>query len=232
MSKLFCDEDIKSFVGLFGWLSCARTHVHMRHENVSGSFETQSCCRNVRTCHELACVCKVVTRSLTRFLLVYDTCRHMRTKRHAVIWNCVRTQETKRDLRSKALFRTRRTTSAASVSRMSKHIAGLGVHATWKSVLLSPNRGCENTFCCSTLGLLVVLHVLLPLLPSFTQHFGSEERVWKMKCESFFFSISYELSKEKQVKLLKIDFRKNVKRTHFSGVRPACTSVVSLFAAE
>ena len=85
----------------------ARSYFYMRHENVSGSFETPSCCRNVRTRHELACVRKVVTRSLPRFLLVHVTCRHMRTKRHAVIWTCARTQETKRDLRSKALFWTR-----------------------------------------------------------------------------------------------------------------------------
>ncbi len=63
----------------------------------------------------------------------------------------------------------------------------LGVHGTWKSVLLSPNRGCENTFCCLTPVLLAVLHVLLPLLPSFTQHFvSSEGRVQKMKCRVFF----------------------------------------------
>jgi hypothetical protein len=53
-----------------------------------------------------------------------------------------------------------------------KDIEVLDVYGTWKSVLLSPNRGCENTFCCLTPGLLTVLHVLLPLLPSFTQHFG------------------------------------------------------------
>jgi hypothetical protein len=34
-----------------------------------------------------------------------------------------------------------------------------------------------------------------------------------------FFLLLYKLSKEKQVKLLKIDCQKNVKRTHFSGVQ-------------
>ncbi len=111
-----------------------------------------------------------------RFLLVHVTCRHMRTKSHPVIWTCARTQETKRDLRSKSFFWTRRTVSAATVSRMPKHKSGLDVHATWKSVLLSPNRGCENTFCCLTPGPLTVLHVLLPLLPSITQHFGEADR--------------------------------------------------------
>jgi hypothetical protein len=52
-----------------------------------------------------------------------------------------------------------------------KDIAGLGVLATGNSVLLSPNRGCQNTFCRLTPGLLAVIHVLLPLLPSFSQHF-------------------------------------------------------------
>ena len=86
----------------------ARSYVCMRHENVSGSFETPSCFRNVHTLHEFAWVRKVVTRSaLPRFLLVYATCRHMRTNRHAVTWICVRTQETKRDLRRKVLFWTR-----------------------------------------------------------------------------------------------------------------------------
>ncbi len=80
----------------------ARSYIWLRHENVSGSFQTQSCFRNVLTRHELPCVMKVVTHSLTRFLLVYDTYRHMRTKRHVVIWAFVRTQETKRDLRRKS----------------------------------------------------------------------------------------------------------------------------------
>jgi hypothetical protein len=82
------------------------------------------------------------------------------------------------------------------VSRMSKDIEGLGVDGTWKSVLLSPNRGCENTFCCLTPGLVDVLHVLLPLLPSFTQHLSSEGLVQKMKCSSCFFPFSYNWAKK------------------------------------
>ena len=85
------------------WISCVRTHVHMC-ENISGSFETPCCFRNVQTCHELPCVRKVVTRSLSRFLLVYVTWRHIRTKRHEFIWTSVRTQETKRDLGRKEFF--------------------------------------------------------------------------------------------------------------------------------
>jgi hypothetical protein len=44
--------------------------------------------------------------------------------------------------------------------------------------------------------------------PSLTQHFGSEGCVQKMKCRVFFSPFSYKLSKEKQVKLLKIDFQR------------------------
>jgi hypothetical protein len=82
-----------------------------------------------------------------------------------------------------------------------KDIPGLGVHATWKSVLLSPNRGCENTFCCLTPGLLAsFLSFFPPFLPRNI-------------------SLWYKLSKEKQVKLLKMDFQKSGNRTHSSGVR-------------
>jgi len=157
----------RSISGL-GIVPHARSYVCMRHENVSGSFETQSCFRNVRTRHEPVCVRKVVSRTLPRFLSMHVTYRHVRTKGHVVIWTCVCTQETKRDLRIKALFWTRRMTSETSVSRMRKDITDLGVHATWKSVLLSPNRSCKNIFCSLTPGLLAVLHVLLPLLPFFT----------------------------------------------------------------
>ena len=63
------------------WLAFVCVHGHsyvcMRHENVSGSFETPSCFRNVHTLHELTCVRKVVTHSLPRFLLVHVTYRHM-----------------------------------------------------------------------------------------------------------------------------------------------------------
>ena len=59
----------------------------------------------------------------------------------------------------KCFFWTRRMTRVTSVSRTPTHIMGLGVRVTWKSVLLSPNRVCGNTFCCLTPGLLDVLHV-------------------------------------------------------------------------
>jgi hypothetical protein len=107
-----------------------RSYVFTTYENVSGSFETPSCFRNVRTPHELVYVRKVVSRSLPRFLLVYATCRHVITKRHEVIRTSVSTQETKRDLRIKPLFWTRRTTSAGSVSQMVKDMADLDVHPT------------------------------------------------------------------------------------------------------
>jgi hypothetical protein len=159
-SKLLCCETKKS--SLSGYLACSRD-AHTRsyffniHENISGSFEKQSCFRNVHVSWTYV-LRKVVTRWLPRFLLVDDTCRHMRRKRHGVIWTCVCTQETKRDLRRKALFWTRHTTSAASVSRMPKDIPGLGVYATWKSVLLSPNRGCENLFIYSTRSRFMWIH--------------------------------------------------------------------------
>jgi hypothetical protein len=63
--------------------------------------------------------------------------------------------------------------------------------------------------------------------PSFL-HTTFVVRGTRSKNEMFelFFPLLVQLSKEKQVKLLKIDFQKNVKRTHFSGVvRPACSSV-------
>ena len=186
----FCPAN--SIFNFFSWKKRKRkkkhSYIFMTYENVSGSFETLSCCRNVRTLHELTCVRKVVTRSLPRFLLVHATCRHMRTKRHAVIWTCVRTQETKRDQRSpeQSAFLDSSHDQCGERFTDAKDIAGLGVHATWKSVLLSPHRGCENTFCCLTPGLLTVLHVLLPLLPSFTQHFGSEDAFKKWNFRVFF----------------------------------------------
>jgi hypothetical protein len=64
--------------------------------------------------------------------------------------------------------------------------------------------------------------------PSFSQHFPGSRDTFKNEMPEFFFSFSYKLSKKKQVKLLKIDFQKNVRRTYFSGVRPACTAVVLL----
>ena len=103
----------------------ARSYIFMTYENVSGSFETPSCFRNVHTLHELACVRKVVTRSLPRFLLVYDTCRHIRTKGHTVIWTCVRTQETKRDLRRKTFLDSSHDQWDESFTDVQEHI-GLG----------------------------------------------------------------------------------------------------------
>jgi hypothetical protein len=91
-----------------------------------------------------------------------------------------------------------------------KDIMGLGVHATWKSVLLSPNRGCENTFCCLTPGLLPVHHVLLPLLSSFKEHFGSEGSVKCRKNEmfEFFFPLLVQIEQRKASKAPKNRFSK------------------------
>ncbi len=47
-------------------------------------------------------------------------------------------------------FWTRRMTKVRRVLRTSKDIMGLVVCVTWKSVLLSSNRVCKNTFCCLT----------------------------------------------------------------------------------
>ena len=93
------------------------------------------------TCHELVCARKVVTRSLTRFLLVYVIHRNMWKKRHKVIWTCVCKQETKRDLRRKTLFWTRHMTRTTSVSRMTKYISGLVV----RCVVISKSRLWQHT---------------------------------------------------------------------------------------
>jgi hypothetical protein len=75
----------------------------MRHENVSGSFETTSFFRNVHTRHELVYGRKVVTDSLVDQVL---------------------------SLRNRTFFWNRLTTSPASVSRIPKDMTGLFVHAT------------------------------------------------------------------------------------------------------
>ncbi len=160
--------------------SCVYTDVHISswhmkfsYVNVSGSFETPSYFRNLHTFHELVSVRKVVTRSFYRFLLVHTTCRHANTKVYSHMYFRVHTRN---EVRSPEKHTFLDSSVDQCVVRFTdtKDLAGLGLHATWKSVLLSPNRGCENTFCCLTPGLLTVLHVLLPLLPSFTQHFGSK----------------------------------------------------------
>ncbi len=89
-----------------------------------------------------------------------------------------------------------------------KDIAGLVVDPTWKSVLLSRNRGCENTFCCLTPGLLTVLHVLLPFLPSFTQHFVSEGTRSKNEMLEFFFPFLVQNEQRKTSKAPKSIFSK------------------------
>ncbi len=144
----------------------ARSYVFITYKNVSGSFETPYCFRNVRTLHELVCVRKVVSRSLHRFLLVKAY-----TRKHA---------------------------------HESMHI-GESMHmkactpkpAMSLGTLLSPNQGCENTFCFLTPSLLAVLHVLLPLLPSFKTTFRVVR--WtrsKNEMFEFFFPFSYKLSKK------------------------------------
>ena len=84
--------------------------------------------------------------------------------------------------RIEPLFWTRRKTSVVNVSRMSKDMVSLDVYVTWRSVVWSPNRGCENTFCCLTPDLLTVgMHFCsLSFVPSsppspssfLTKHFG------------------------------------------------------------
>jgi hypothetical protein len=53
-----CDDATKrEFVGLFGWLSCVRTQVHMSSCDMKtspGSFETPSCFRDVYPFHQLS----------------------------------------------------------------------------------------------------------------------------------------------------------------------------------
>ena len=196
----------------------------MTYENVSGSFETPSCFRNVCKVHELSWVRKVVTRSLTRFLLGNVTWRHTGTKMHTVIWTCVSTQETKRDLRRNTSFRTRLTTSARASHGWQGH-SGLG--RTWNMkvcVVVYKSRLWE--------------HILLfnswpshcPSCPSSPPPFLHVTFRVQGTCSNWkvFFPFSCKLMKENQVKLLKMDFQKKGKRTHFSGVRPGYQSTVLL----
>jgi hypothetical protein len=70
-SKLFSGESTKAL--LSDYLTVFRVCVHtfiwvhetVRHESVSGSFETPSCFRNVNTLHELVCVRKIVAPYVT-----------------------------------------------------------------------------------------------------------------------------------------------------------------------
>lgn len=93
-----------SLSGLFGHLSCVctcqHTQVHMSPCDLKTSLghsrhHLTLRVRNVHTRFQLVCVSKVVTRSLSRFLMVYVVFRHMWTKnpRNTYIWTC----ETKRD---------------------------------------------------------------------------------------------------------------------------------------
>jgi hypothetical protein len=69
----------------------------------------------------------------------------------------------------------------------------------------------------------------MSFFPSFLHSRNISVRGTRLKTKGggFFFP-ARTLSKEKQVKLLKIDFQKSGKRTHFSGVRPAGTSEILL----
>ena len=70
-SNLFCGEVTKAL--LSDYLTVFRVCVHtfiwvhetVRHESVSGSFETPSCFRNVNTLHELVSVRKIVVHYVT-----------------------------------------------------------------------------------------------------------------------------------------------------------------------
>jgi hypothetical protein len=53
------------------WSLCS--HVYMRHENVSGSFEIPSCFRNVHTLHELVCRRKVLILLLNHVWIYYES---------------------------------------------------------------------------------------------------------------------------------------------------------------
>ncbi len=155
----------------------------------------------VRTLHELACVRRVVTRSLPRFLLVHSTWRHSRTKKHAVIWTCVRTQETKRDLRRNTLCWTRRTTRPSSVSRMPRTY-GVG-------------RASNMKVCVGVSKLRLSEHILL--LNSWPSRCSKNETF------EFFFPLLVQIEQRKASKAPKNRFSK---RTHFSGVRRVCPSAV------
>jgi hypothetical protein len=51
------DPTKREFAGLFGWLSCVRTQVHMSSCDMKtspGSFETPSCLRDVHALHQVS----------------------------------------------------------------------------------------------------------------------------------------------------------------------------------
>jgi len=73
-------------------------------------------------------------------------------------------------------------------------------------VLLSPNRGCENTFCCLTPGLVTVL----PLLNSQTVL----EQVGVQIENVFFLFFSVQIEQRKASKAPKNRFSKKVEREH------------------
>jgi hypothetical protein len=128
------------------------------------------------------------------------------------LYELVYTHKKRREISGEKRFFGRHTTSVTSVSRMTKNITDLVGHTTSKCVLLSTNRGCEDTFCCLTPGLLSVLHVLLPLLPSSHNISGLEgTKEFKMNCSQF------NLSKEQQVNLKKKYFLK-MEREHIFQV--------------
>jgi len=55
-------------------------------------------------------------------LIVYVTCRHTWTKRHADIWTCVRKQQTQSNDPTKTCFRTRRSVSEMEVLFTVNHL--------------------------------------------------------------------------------------------------------------
>jgi hypothetical protein len=108
----------------------ARSYVFITYENVSGSFETPFCFRNVRTLHELACVRKVVTRSLPKFLLVHSTCRHVRTKKACSHMNLRAHKRNKARSPEHSAFLDSSHDQCGERLTDAKDIAGWGVHAT------------------------------------------------------------------------------------------------------
>ena len=127
----------------------------------------------MHTRHEVACVRKVVTRSLRRSCWCMphaDTCEQKGMQAYERACAHKKRSEISAEKRFFGLVarRVRRVFHGCPST-----YAALRVRATCKSVLLSPTRSCDKTFSCLTPGRLALLHVLIPAFLPSTLHFES-----------------------------------------------------------
>jgi hypothetical protein len=106
-----------------------------------------SCFLDLSILHTLTWIGKVITRSLSRILLVYVTCIHMWTLRkiHGYMNSRVHTRNT-RTRQTKSLFRARSNDSEMVVFLTVKVISVGGFRAVCMSVHETSTRCCTNTF--------------------------------------------------------------------------------------